>query len=62
MRKKKKGKWNMNTIAAEICEREGKKKQVSIGQVKEILGVFADMVKDDLEVLTTFMNYAGKRK
>ena len=54
-------KVNMNTIAKAVCDKEGKKKEVSIAQIKEILGIFADMIWSDPRVLLTFMGYAGKR-
>jgi len=36
-------KLNLNDIAKVICEGEGKKKQVNIAQVKEILRVICDI-------------------
>ena len=54
-------KLNMNDIAKEICVREGKKKQVSIAQVKEILGVLVDMMWDDPNVLTALLKNSQKR-
>lgn len=32
-----------NKLAKELCKREGKKKQVNIAQIKEILGHLADI-------------------
>lgn len=55
-------KVNMNDIAKKICDKEGKKKGVSIAQVKEILGVFADIMWNDPNVLVAFLSYAGRRK
>lgn len=34
---------NMNKVAAEIAKREGKKKSLSIAQIKEVLGIVSDM-------------------
>ena len=38
----------INDIAKEIAKREGKKSQTSIGDIKEILGIIADMIYDDI--------------
>lgn len=37
---------NMNQLAKEICKKEGKKKQINIAQVKEILGCLSDILLD----------------
>lgn len=36
---------NLNELAKEICKREGKKKQVDIAQVKEVLRVLMDIIQ-----------------
>lgn len=38
---------NLNLLAKEICLREGKKKQVDIAQVKEVLKVTLEILKDE---------------
>lgn len=38
----------INDIAKEIAKREGKKSQARIGDIKEILGIIADMIYDDI--------------
>lgn len=40
-------KVSIKWIAKEICKREGKKKQVDIAQVSEILKVLSDMMLDN---------------
>jgi len=37
----------INDIAKEIAKREGKKSQARIGDIKEILGIVADMIFDN---------------
>lgn len=35
---------NLNTLAKEVTLREGKKKSISIAQVKEVIGIIAELV------------------
>lgn len=35
---------NLNQLAREITLREGKKKSISIAQVKEVLGILSDII------------------
>ena len=37
----------MNTLAREICKREGLKKQTDIAQVKEILRVLVELIAEE---------------
>lgn len=37
---------NLNHLAAEICKREGLKKQVNIAQVKEVLRVLIEILEE----------------
>ncbi len=39
---------NLNNLAVEICRREGKKKQVNIAQVKEILKVLIEILSEEV--------------
>jgi hypothetical protein len=39
----------IKTLALEICAREGKKKQVDIAQVMEILGVMSDILNEQYQ-------------
>ncbi len=41
---------NLNLLAVEICKREGKKKQVDIAQVKEILKVLIEILSEGVEL------------
>ena len=40
---------NLNQLAKEICRREGKKIEVNIAQVKEILRVIVEMGVEELK-------------
>ncbi len=59
---------NLNDLAKEICKREGKKVQVNIAQVKEILKITLKLLNDpkflmlqDLEIyLSNLSEYYGK--
>lgn len=52
---------NLNDLAKDIAAREGLKKPVSIGQIKEILGIVAGLCWADSEVMEAFIAY-GRRK
>lgn len=39
---------NLNTLAKKITEREGKKKEVDIGQIKEVLRVLTEIFSDEV--------------
>lgn len=41
---------NMNDLARVVVRREGKKKSLSIAQVKEVLGIVSDLLARDYEV------------
>lgn len=53
----------INDIAKEIAKREGKKSQARIGDIKEILGILADMIYDDRsgEILILLLNLSVRR-
>lgn len=38
----------INDIAKEIAKHEGKKSQARIGDIKEILGIIADMIHEEI--------------
>lgn len=38
---------NKNDLAKEIAEREGGKKSLSIAQIKEVLKIICDLVKEE---------------
>ena len=52
---------NLNELATLVVAREGKKKSVNIAQVKEILGIVADMLVD-VEVQILMLRYGMRRK
>lgn len=45
---------NLNQLAREICKREGKKKQVDIAQVKEVLRVMHEILVEEADVRDAF--------
>jgi hypothetical protein len=51
---------NMNELAKIIALKEGKKKSLSIGQVKEVMALIADAFSCP-ETLGSFLKYARKR-
>ncbi len=44
-----------------IALAEGKKSQVKIGDIREILRIIADLMVEDPEVMVTLVRYANKR-
>jgi len=36
--------WTIEKLIRELCKREGKKAQVNIAQMREIVGVLADVI------------------
>lgn len=52
---------NANIIAKEITQREGLKVELSIAQVKEVLGIVAEMMATDPEYRDTIIKL-GKRR
>jgi hypothetical protein len=51
---------NLNQLAKEICKREGKKKQVDIAQVKEVLGVLIEILSESCEIGYQQVNFTEK--
>lgn len=39
-------KWTMRKLAAELCHREGKKHQVNIADMMEIIGCLTDVIAE----------------
>ena len=52
---------NMNELAKFICSLEGKKSQVSIGDVKELLGIIGDLMYANPEVHNLIMKNGRRR-
>ena len=48
-------------IATEIAKREGKKSQARIGDIREILGILADIYTDHIEVTVCLIELAKRR-
>ena len=52
---------NVKEIVKEITEREGKTQEVSIGNVREIVGIIADILYADDDNVITILSL-GKRR
>lgn len=52
----------MKELIKLIMEREGKKNQASIGDVREILKILAYIMANDQEMFMVFRNYVAARK
>lgn len=53
---------NMKELCSEIAKREAGKSEVSIGNIREIMRVFSDIViENDKEVLDIFIDYTARR-
>lgn len=55
------GQLTLKQLISAIAVREGKKSQVKIGDIREILRVIADLAAEDPEVIVTLVRYAKKR-
>jgi len=53
---------NITDIAREIARREGKKKQVNIAQIKEILGILSDLVYEEPGLVVLALTKNGARR
>lgn len=53
---------NLNIMAAQITRAEGKKKSLSIGQVKEVIGLMADYRLINPEDFDKTMHRLGRRR
>jgi hypothetical protein len=51
----------LKELASAIAKREGKKSQVKIGDIREILRIIADLMVEDPEVMVVLVRYANKR-
>jgi len=53
---------DLNQLAIEISKREGKKINLSIAQIKEVLGHLCDIVDEDYVKVVQNIRKAGKRR
>lgn len=51
----------IKALAKELAKREGKRKQVDIAQISELLGHLSDMVYDDCKSMDILFNNGEKR-
>lgn len=54
-------KTKINKLVSKIAKREGKKSQVKIGDIREILGIMADVFNDEHKMLLEFLRYCCSR-
>jgi hypothetical protein len=54
-------KKDIKSLCSLLAEMEGKKRSVAIGDVRELMRCFADVVAEDSEWLEVFALYAVKR-
>jgi len=52
----------INQLASKLCKAEGKKKSVSIGNCREILGILSDIAFLDPEGLIKVLMANGKKR
>lgn len=53
---------NMRELCSAIAAKEGKKSEVSIGDIREVMRVFSDLIiEQDKTVLDIFVTYSTKR-
>ena len=54
---------NLNDLAVEVTKLEGKKKSVSIAQVKEVMGIFLRMMakESDADILKVFHRFRNEK-
>jgi len=45
---------NLKQLVSHIAAKEGLKKQVSVGNIREIVGIVSDLLWDDYKCLTTY--------
>lgn len=58
---KKKKLTSYNAVVSEIANREGKKHQATMGDVKEIFGVTLDVLAESPEAMSVFLAQLNKR-
>ena len=52
---------NIRELCSEIAEKEGGKREVCIGDIREIVRIIGDMIADDKTVLELLYAYACQR-
>jgi len=51
----------LNELASLVAKKEGKKKQVLIGDIREVIGIFSELIVQDPSVLELLIKN-GKRR
>jgi UDP-N-acetylglucosamine enolpyruvyl transferase len=52
----------LNQLASLVAKREGKKHQASVGDVRELLAIIAELIVTDMEVASALVRAGLKRK
>lgn len=52
----------LNQLASKIAKLEGKKSEVSIGNIREILGILSDLTLENPEITMLLLINGSKRK
>lgn len=51
---------NLNELAVEVTKREGKKVELSISQIKEVLKIICDLMFEDSGIILKMLGAANK--
>ena len=52
---------NIKQIVEELCKREGKKRQVNIAQMKEVVGYISEILAENQKALDSLVRLGNKR-
>ena len=52
----------LSELVSKLAKAEGLKKEVSVGNIRELLKVLAVLIANDLEVQDCFVRYVNKKK
>ena len=53
---------NLNDLAKQVTLKEGKKKSISIAQVKEVIGLISEAIHEKPEIIAELIKLGAKRK
>lgn len=52
----------INKLISQITNREGKKSEVKVGDVREVISILAEIINEDTSALAAIIAYAEKKK
>ena len=52
----------INKLISQITKREGKKSEVKVGDVREVMSILAEIINEDTSALAAIIAYAEKKK